>query len=182
MIEAIIKRRSLRVFLEKEVEEEKLREVMKAAMYAPTSKSTRAWEFVVVRSPEMKEALSKATPHSKFVKGASVVVVVCYDNERGYRFREDSSISAEHIHLEAVNQGLASCFVQVCDAGEPRGSAEPYVKRVLNIPDRYRVQCMMPLGYPGRETRDHDESEFDASKIHIERFGGGGGGKGPGRG
>lgn len=170
MLEIIRKRRSLRRFLDKEIEEEKLRSVLTSAMWAPTSRSTRAWEFVLVRDAKIKEALSQATPHSRFVKGASAVIVICYDTTTGWRFREDCSICAEHIHLEAVNQGLASCFVQVCDAGEPKGSAEPYVKKLLGIPDKYRVQCMMPLGYPAAETKDHDESEYDAAKVHMERF------------
>jgi nitroreductase len=125
---------------------------------------------VVARDAETLEALSRATPHSKFVKGAKAAIVIAYDNEKGYRFREDCSICAEHIHLEAVNQGLASCFVQVCDAGDPVGSAEPYVKELLNIPESYRVQCMMPLGYPAEEGPRHDESEYDEAKVHFERF------------
>lgn len=170
MLDVIRKRRSNRKFLEREVEPEKLLAVLTSAMWAPTSRSTRAWEFVVVRDTEMKEKLSHASHSSRFVKDASVVLIVCYDNIKGYRFREDCSICAEHIHLEATNQGLSSCFVQVCDTGDPVGSAEPYVKGLLNIPDHYRVQCMMPLGYPAGPLREHTEEEFDPSKIHDEVF------------
>ncbi|MBI5453320.1 MAG: nitroreductase family protein, partial [Deltaproteobacteria bacterium] len=141
-----------------------------SAMFAPTSWGTKAWEFVAVKDPEKKKALSKATAHSAFVKDAPLVIVVCYDPKTGRRFKEDSSICAEHIHLEAVNQGLASCFVQVADAGDPPGSAEPYVKRLLNIPDNLRVQCMMPIGYAKRELAPHKDGEFDPEKIHYEEF------------
>src|SRR3990170_4258862 len=121
MIEAIRKRRSIREFLKRDVEEEKLREVLTSAMFAPTSWGTRAWEFVVVKDQVVRNRLSEATEHSYFVKDAPVVIVVCYNAMAGRRFKEDSSISAEHICLEAVNQGLASCFVQVADAGTPEG-------------------------------------------------------------
>ncbi len=170
MIDAIRKRRSVRAFLKKEVPEERLKEILLSAMFAPTSWGTRAWEFVIVKDPEKKKALSKATAHSAFVKDAPLVIVVCYDPKVGKRFKEDSSICAEHIHLEAVNQGLASCFVQIADAGDPPGSAEPYVKRLLNIPDNLRVQCMMPIGYAKRELAPHKDSEFDLKKIHYEEF------------
>lgn len=170
MIDAIRKRRSVRAFLKREVEEEKLKEVLKAAMFAPTSWGTRAWEFVVVADPGAKKALSKATPHAGFAGAAPLVIVVCYNIKVGRRFREDSSIAAEHIHLEAVNQGLASCFVQVADAGDPPGSAEPYVKGLLGIPEDFRVQCMMPLGYAKRELTAHRDAEFDPGKVRYGRF------------
>lgn len=170
MIEAIRDRRSVRTYLKKEVEERKLKEILTAAMYAPTSWGMRAWEFVVVREKALKEALSRATAHSKFVKNAPVVVIICYDVSTGRRFREDSSIAAGHIWLEAVNQGLGTCFVQVADAGDPPGRAEPYVKGLLDIPDGYRVQCMMPIGYPSRRLKPHSPKEYNKKKVRLERF------------
>lgn len=170
MIEAIRKRRSIRNFLKKNVEEEKLREVLKAAMFAPNSWGMRPWEFIVVRSAGTKKALAKASGHSGFVDRAPVVIAVCYNIKKGRRFKEDSSIAAEHIHLEAVNQGLASCFVQVADAGDPPGSAEPFVKELLQIPEDIRVMCMMPLGYAARELKEHKDTEYDPAKVHNERF------------
>lgn len=170
MIEAIRKRRSVRAYLKKEVEQEKLSEILKAAMFSPNSWGTRPWEFIIVKEPVMKEKLSKASHHSSFVKSAPLVIIVCYNMKAGKRFNEDSSIAAEHIHLEAVNQGLASCFVQIADAGDPPGSAEPYLKGLLNIPEDVRVQCMMPIGYAIRELAPHKDSEFTPDKIHFESF------------
>lgn len=170
MIEAIRARRSVRAYLKKDIEIEKLNEILKAAMFAPTSWGTRAWEFVVVKNRETKIALSKSTSHASFVKDAPLVIVICYNTKTGRRFKEDSSICAEHIHLEAVNLGLSSCFVQVADAGDPPGSAEPYVKKLLSIPEDFRVQCMMPIGYAKRELKPHKDTEFDREKVHFERF------------
>ena len=170
MLEVIRKRRSIRSYTDSEVEAEKLNEILKAAMFAPSSRGRRAWEFIVVRSDETKKALSDATPYAFFVKDAPVAIVICYDIDAGRRFKEDASICAEHIHLEAVNQGLASCFVQVADATGSHGDAEDYVKQLLKIPDRYRVQCMMPIGYPGEAQSEHLDSENEESKIHTEKF------------
>lgn len=170
MIEAIRNRRSVRSYLKKEVEDEKLKEVLKAAMFSPNSWGTRPWEFVIVKDRAEKEALSKATAHSNFVKDAPIVIILCYDIRKGKRFKEDSSICAGHIHLEAVNQGLASCFVQVADAGEPPGSAEPYVKKLLGIPADIRVQCILPIGYARRPMKGHSDNEYEESKIHHGKF------------
>lgn len=170
MIEAIRKRRSIRNYLKRDVEEEKLREILKAAMFSPNSWGTRPWEFIIVRDPETKKALARSKDHAGFVEKAPVVIVVCYNIKTGKRFKEDSAIAAEHIHLEAVEQGLASCFVQVADAGDPPGSAEPIVKELLGIPEDVRVMCMMPVGYAIRELKEHADSEYDEAKVHSERF------------
>ncbi|MFQ5736951.1 MAG: nitroreductase family protein [Thermodesulfobacteriota bacterium] len=170
MLDIIRKRRSVRSYLKKEVEEEKLREIFLAAMFSPNSRGTRPWEFIVVRDEATKKALSMTTHSARFVKEAPLVIVVCFDTKKGKRLKEDTSICAEHIHLEAVNQGLASCYVQITDAGEPSGSAEPVVKKLLDIPAHIHVQCMMPIGYATRELAPHKDSEYDEGKIHYERF------------
>jgi len=170
VLEVIRKRRSIRSYLADDVEEEKLKGILKAAMFSPSSRGGRAWEFIVVRNKATKSALSEATPYAFFVKDAPAAIVVCYDIDSGRRFKEDASICAEHIHLEAVNQGLGSCFVQVADAEGSHGSAEEYVKGLLGVPDRCRVQCIMPIGYPAEELPEHSDSEFDEAKIHCEKF------------
>src|SRR4030067_3830272 len=116
MLYIIRKRRSVRAFKKDAVEEAKLREIFLSAMFSPTSWGTRPWEFIVVRDKATKEALSMITHSAKFVKGAPVIIVVCFDTTKGKRFKEDSSICAEHIHLEAVNQGLGESFFQIGDA------------------------------------------------------------------
>ena len=170
MLEVIRKRRSIRSYLADDVEEEKLKGILQAAMFSPSSRGGRAWEFIVVRNDATKSALSEATPYAFFVKDAPVAIAVCYNIDSGRRFKEDASICAEHIHLEAVNQGLGSCFVQVADAEGSHGNAEEYVKELLGVPDRYRVQCIMPIGYPAEALPEHSDSEFDESKIHCEKF------------
>lgn len=170
MLEVIRKRRSIRSYLADDVKEEKLRRILTAAMFSPSSRGSRAWEFIVVRNDETRMALSEATPYASFVNDAPAAIVICYDIDSGRRFKEDASICAEHIHLEAVNQGLGSCFVQVADAEGSHGNAEEYVKELLGVPDGYRVQCIMPIGYPAEELPEHSDSEFNDSKIHCEKF------------
>lgn len=171
MLEIIRRRRSVRSYLKKEVETEKLNEVLKAAMFSPTARNLRPWEFVVVRDSEKKRELSVATPYASFAKDAPVVIVICYDMRKGRRFKEDCSLCAENIYLEATNQGLGTCFIQIADGTEAdAGNPEEYVKRVLAIPDDYRVQCLLPIGYPAKQPEPHKDEEFEMSRIHYERF------------
>lgn len=171
MLEIIRKRRSIRTFLKKDVENEKLNEILKAAMFSPTARGLRPWEFIIVKNDETKNKLSKATPYSSFAKEAPVVIVICYDTSKARRFKEDCSVCAENIYLEATNQGLGTCFIQIADGTEANeGSPEDFVKRVLAIPQNYRVQCLMPIGYPAKQPEPHRDEELDERKIHYEKF------------
>ena len=87
MLEVIRTRRSCRNFLKRGIEPEKLENVLMAAMFAPTAKDLRPVEFVVVKDERRITELSKMTPYSGFAKKAPVVIVICYDAEKGRRFR-----------------------------------------------------------------------------------------------
>lgn len=169
MLEAIKKRRSYRAFQAKPVEEEKLQEVLKAARFAPSAHNQRLWEFVVVKESKTKDALAATKTWSSFVNQAPVVIVIC--SKESQYWQEDASIAAENIYLEATNQGLGTCFVQIKDSQRDDGSsAEEYVKKLLAIPPQICVLCLMPLGYPQQPLPEHQESELEKAKIHQEKY------------
>jgi nitroreductase len=171
MLDIIRKRRSIRTFLGKDVEKEKLYDILKAAMFSPTARGLRPWEFIIVTDDEKKLKLSDATPYASFAKNAPVIIIICYDISKGSRFKEDCSISAENIYLEATNQGLGTCYIQISDGTEgTEGNPEDFVKRVLSIPENFRVQCLMPIGYPIKQLEPHTDEEFDDRKLHYEIF------------
>lgn len=172
MLEAIRKRRSIRKFKKKEVEEKKLKEILKAAMFAPSAMRLRPWEIIVVRNPETKEKLAKATPFCGFVKDAPVVLVIAAKPSLLAKFWiEDCSILAENIYLEATNQGLGTCFCQVMGGKTLfMKDSEEYVREVIKAPKNVRILCLMPLGYPAEKKPPHTIKEFEKKKIHYEKW------------
>jgi nitroreductase len=171
MIESIKKRRSIRKYKKKEVEQEKLNEILKAAMYSPSAMNRRPWEFIVVKDQELKNKLSKATPWCGFVKDAPVVLVIAGHEENSYLWVEDCSIAAEAIYLEATNQGLGTCFCQILN---PKtllpDEREEYVRQLIGTPPNIRILCLMPIGYPDEDKEEHNEKDFDKKKIHYEKY------------
>lgn len=59
VINVIKKRRSVRAFLEKEVPEKLIYEIIECACYAPSGMNAQPWRFVVVTSPEAREELTQ---------------------------------------------------------------------------------------------------------------------------
>lgn len=168
MIEAIKKRRSIRKYQPKEVEEEKVNAILKAAMFAPSGHNRRPWNFIVVKDEGTRQKLAESSQWASFAKEASVVIVVVSGQESEL-WVEDCTLAAGNIYLEAANQGLGACWIQI-RGGKTihQKDAEEFVKEVLGIPGDRRVLCLMALGYPAEEKGEHRDSEFDSSKIHKE--------------
>lgn len=171
MLEVIRKRRSIRKYLPKEVEEEKTTEILKAAMFSPSANHKRPWEFIVVKKQETKEKLALSTRWSSFAADAPLVIVIVADEQKSREWLEDASIVAEHIYLEVTNQGLGTCWIQIWDSKTPDdGNAEEYVKNLLRIPSQFRVVCLMPIGYPAEKLPEHQEEEYEEEKVHREKW------------
>jgi len=165
MLEAIKKRRSIRKFKNKEVEEEKLNEILKAAMYSPSAQHRRPWEFIVVKDQELKDKLSKATPWCSFAKDVPIILIIA--SQEVPFWIEDCSIAAEAVYLEATNQGLGTCFAQIFDS---KTESEEYVRQLIKAPKDVHILCLMPIGYPDEEKPEHNEKELEKEKIHYEKY------------
>jgi len=154
MLKTIKKRRSIRQFLDKDIKEEKVEEILKAAMTAPSAHNRRPWRFWLVRDKEKKEKLAQIQPWASFVAGAPVVLVI--GSEEDKHWVENCAVAAALVYLEATNQGLGTCWVQVRGMKTGRGEgSEEGVKKLLGIEENIRILCLMPLGYPSKVLPEH---------------------------
>ncbi len=168
MLDLLLKRRSRRKFKPLEVEQEKIEYILKCALLSPTSRNHRAWEFVAVTEPERLAALAAAREHgSQFLKGAPLAIVVIADTGKSDVWVEDCSIASIIMQLAAETLGLGSCWIQIRErfAAGNTGSGE-YVKKVLNIPRQYNVECMIAIGYPDEEKEPNSIDSLEYKKIH----------------
>lgn len=150
VFEAVRKRRSIRDYLDKDVEEEKLLRIMEAARLAPSARNRQEWRFIIVKDKNLKERLVKeASPHQPFMLKAPIVIVA-YVLDKDYVMRcgvpahyIDVAIALTHIHLQAVEEGLGTCWI---------GSFyQDKVKDVLSLPKEAEVIQLMTLGYPAED-------------------------------
>jgi len=171
MLKAIRQRHSIRSYRNKLVEDEKIEEILKAAQFAPSANHRQPWEFVVVKDRETKQRLSQATPWGSFIAQSPVVIVVCSDEKKSREWLEDASIVGAHIYLEATNQGLGTCWVQVRGSVTADGvKSEVYVRRILGIPSSMRVVAIFPVGYPAEGKSEHINGEILSEKIHKNKW------------
>jgi len=146
VIDAIKIRKSVRRYLDKPVEDDKLNTVIEAGRLAPSASNRQEWRFVVVRDPETRERLAEAAGGQRFVGEAPVVIAACAETDGHVMmcgqlsYPIDVAIALDHMTLVAVGLGLGTCWIGLFD--------EKKVKGILGIPEEIRVVQLMPLGYP----------------------------------
>ena len=161
----IFERVSIRKFENRDVEPEKIEQILRAAMAAPSAGNQQPWEFFVVRDKTVIEKLSECSIYAGCAKNAPVVIVPCVRTE-GLRFPEiaeiDLSIATEHILLQAVSQGLGAVWLAV----RPMKDREEKVDEALGLSDgKLHAFALVPLGYPAEQRPQQDR--FDPSRIHF---------------
>ncbi len=163
----IQKRRSVRAFTDQPISEEKLRRVLEAARLAPSASNRQAWKFVVVKDTNKRKALTRAANNQAFVGQAPIIIVaVALMPERIMTcgvpsYAVDLAIAMEHVVIAAVDEGLGTCWIGAF--------SQENVRRILGIPDKYKVVTVMPIGYPARETAARSRKPIE-EVVCYEKF------------
>jgi len=165
-------RRSIRKYLPKTVEENKIALITSAALMSPSSKRSNPWEFVVVQDKEILTTLADCRPHgSQFLAGSPLGIIVTADTTKTDVWMEDASIAAILLQLQAQDLDLGSCWIQVYGRNkDDNTTTESYIRMLLNIPQHYAVLCIISIGYPDEERKPYNEDKLAVNKIHIEKF------------
>ena len=172
MIELLKSRRSIRRYEDKEIEKEKIDTLLKSALLAPSSRGKRPWEFIAVTDKNLLENLSESKEYgSKFLESAPLGIVVIADKKCCDVWIEDASIAATIIHLTAHSMGLGSCWIQIRERmNSKKEKAEDSIKELLNISDKYSVECIISVGYPAENRKPYEDSELMYNKIHFNGY------------
>jgi nitroreductase len=146
LYEAIKSRYSVRSYLNKPVEQEKLDRILDAARLAPSGSNRQPWKFVVVRDAETRKKLVSACSNQEFVGQAPVVIAavgLMPDRIMSCGVPGDPvdvAIALEHVALAATAEGLGTCWI---------GSFhQDQIRALLGVPVNAKVIEVMTLGYP----------------------------------
>jgi nitroreductase len=151
LYEAIKSRYSVRSYLNKPVEKEKLDRILDAARLAPSGSNRQPWKFVIVRDAEMRKKLVRACSDQTFVGQAPIVIAavgLMPDRIMSCGVPGDPvdvAIALEHVALAATAERLGTCWI---------GSFhQDQIRTLLRIPANTKVIEVMTLGYPADRLR-----------------------------
>lgn len=163
--EAIEKRRSIRKYLDKEISEEIIQELIKAARLAPSAYNAQPWKFKIVNDKKIiQELKNNQVFKNPFVYTAPLIIVCCCETdvyplcaEDNFNTRElaigDISIASQNLVLRATELGLGSCYVGLL--------SKEKIKQILKIPKRYVIPHVISIGYPSEKPADAERKNID---------------------
>ena len=163
---SIYHRTSIRNYEDRPVEKDKILEILRAGMQAPSAGNQQPWEFYVVTDKEKIKALSGVSPYAGTAADASVVIVPAY-RKQGLVFPEfaqiDLSIAQENMWLRTDELGLGGVWLGIAPIKERMDN----VRKILNLPDTVEAFSLFPVGYPAQKRTQ--ENRYDEKRIHFIR-------------
>ncbi|WP_209319536.1 nitroreductase family protein [Bacteroides faecium] len=163
-LDNIFERKSVRTYLNKGVEKEKIDLMLRAGMAAPSGKDVRPWEFVVVTDRAKLDSMAAALPYAKMLTQARNAIVVCGDSARSSYWYLDCSAATQNILLAAESLGLGAVWT----AAYPYEDRMQVVRKYTGLPENILPLCVIPFGYPA--TKENPKQKFDEKKIHYNQY------------
>lgn len=164
---AICRRRSIRSYLPTKIDQDTVRSLLSAAVWAPTAMHEETWAFVIIQDSNvlkrlsdrakslligkaqrdqhlLKEALDQFTsPGFNIFYDASTLIVIC-GKPLGPYVAADCWLAAENLLLAACSMGLGTCVIGLA----VEALQDPHVKVELAIPDDMTAIVPIIVGMP----------------------------------
>jgi nitroreductase len=166
-VNSIFKRRSIRKYLDSDVSDEMVEEIIKAGMAAPSAGDERPWHFIVVRNKSTMLEFPKFHQYAQMLKNAPVAIVVCGDlNRQAYEgfWIQDCSAAIQNMLLQVTEMGLGSVWVGIY----PDKKRVEKTKELLDLPENIVPVAVLPIGAPG-EIKPVT-NRYDKRMIHLEKW------------
>ncbi len=161
---AIFERISVRKFEKGKVDEEKIRDLIRAGCAAPSAGNQQPWEFYVVQSREVLNRLSEVHQYAGFIQTADFAIVPCWRTEGLWapQFAEiDMAACVENMLVRATELQLGATWIGIA----PEEDRMKIVSEILHLPKTLAPFAVLPIGIPA-ESRPQ-EDRYDESRIHF---------------
>lgn len=170
--ELLVNRRSIRRYTSEPIDPDQVKQIIEAGLMAPSSKSVRPWQFIVVEERAMLDKLSECKPnYATSIASAPLAIVVAADVTKSDAWIEDASIAAVFMQLQAQDFGLGSCWVEIRERfRDDDVPAEEYVRELLGIPEHFSVLCVITVGHKDEQRRPINPDKLLWEKVHIGRW------------
>jgi len=174
--QAIMARRSIRKYLDKPVEHEKLAFLAECGINAPSGSNRQPWFLCVVENQELLAEVNKVfkTINAKQIardkgfknmfRNAPNIILICTPANGGGEI--DAGMLGQNIMLAAQSIGLGTCclggivrFIQTHPKTE-------FFREALGIPIDYKINYIIAVGYPD-ETPEAKPRDF-SKVVFIE--------------
>ena len=161
VIRQLYARKSIRVYLDREIEKEKKDAILRAAAEAPTAGNQQLYTILDITDQALKEKLVQTCDHQPMIAQAKLVLIFCADCKKWYdaylavgcQTRKpgvgdlllattDAMIAAQNAVTAAESLGIGSCYI-----GDIMENCEAQ-RQLLQLPEYVVPVGMVVFGYP----------------------------------
>lgn len=176
VMNCIMARRSVRKYLDKPVEHDKLEAIARAGINAPSARNMQMWAVRIIEDQKLiadvsevykkenAEQVAREPNFKNMFRGAPNLICVCAPKDGGFDL--DAGLMGENMMLAAQSLGLGTCiqtgpvrFLLTCE------DAKFFLER-LDIPKDYKLLYVIAVGYPDEKP---EAKPRDASKVKYIR-------------
>lgn len=183
LMELIKGRRSIRQWLDRPVEEEKIKAIITAGIYAPSACNFQATRFYIIRDRTMIAAIARNVSSWFEEIYPPVIIVVLLDLEKSHPLSfdfskpnpwshfiwQDTAAAMMNMMLMAEVLGLKTCWVSIIPP--EYGNQEKQIRELLKIPDKYKLTCSLFLGYSDQKVDINTHKHYGVPiKRNEEEF------------
>jgi nitroreductase len=160
IIEALLTRRSVRSFTDEPVTEEQIKQLLRAAMQAPSAGNQQPWHFVIITERHLLNRIALINPHADMCRLAPVSILICGDERLekhpGY-WVEDCSAAAENLLLAAHGMGLGAVWTGI----HPVAERVAGFRSLFDLPSSIHPLGLMVVGVPAERPVPVDRYKED---------------------
>ena len=178
-IRQLNERKSVRVFLDREISQEDKSAILNAACQAPTAGNQQLYTIIDVTDEAIKSRLVETCDNQPFIASAKMVLIFCADCKKWYdafQFAKceprlpdvgdlflaisDANIAAQNAVTAAESLGIGSCYI-----GDIMENCEEQ-RALLNLPKYVFPAAMLVFGYPTEQQTERTKPRR-AEMEHI---------------
>ncbi|QBR84797.1 DUF3330 domain-containing protein [Legionella israelensis] len=171
LFEAIKRRRAVRQFSDKPLNEETIEKILQAGQYAPSPLNSQPWHFTLIRNKDTLKTLSKKAQHASFLSQAQLLIIVTVDtgvdidkwlkkhNQQLY----SGAAAMQNMWLAAVALDIGCCWVTLDEAS---------TKEQIEIPKKHTIIGALALGHHTEPLKAHAKEDRKALPLFtsFEKF------------
>jgi nitroreductase len=168
--EAVKKRRSIRKFKQKPVEQTLIKKLINTARLSPSAANTQKLRYKIITTPSVVDAIFKLTAWAGYVKprrnpepgisAPTAFIALTAPEEGGETIHADAGAAVQSILLKAVELGLGACWIGAYN--------KPEADKILKIPGERKSIYLIALGEPAEEPVQENISKGESIKYYID--------------
>jgi nitroreductase len=148
MIGTIYDRRSIRKYKTDAIDEKSIRQIVEAAMFAPTARNLQPWHFIIVDDRSILNKIMGIHPYVSMLENAPIAIVVCGDTSISQDYYQiDCAAATQNMLLAAKELGLGSCWCGIY----PREERIELFEKLFELSENIKPFSLVIIGVPDEQ-------------------------------